>query len=184
MGTSALRWMSLVFFGVLLMGVLAGCGGGSSGTKAAATTTPPATITPSSTTPSGAAGFAAYAKCLADHGVASVGGRGNGSTSSTAAPTTTVDPAVMNAARTACDSLRPAAGAGGGGGFGGNTAAAAAYRNCLQLHDVTIPTNGTPGSAGTGGFAGGVNQNDPAFQAATQACASLRPARPATTTAT
>jgi hypothetical protein len=126
---------------------------------------------------------------MAAHGVTSLGGRGNASTSSTAAPATTVDPATMTAARNACASLRPAGGGGGGGGFGGglNGPAAAAYRACLQQHGVTVPTTGTAGSGaagGGGGFAGAANQNDPTFQAAAQACAGLRPVRPATTSTT
>jgi hypothetical protein len=75
----------------------------------------------------------------------------------------------------ACASLRPA----GGGGFL-NSPQAAAYRNCLTQHGVTVPSgpNATNGS-GPNGLA-----NDPAAQAAQQACAALRPARPSTTSTT
>lgn len=176
----------LLAFGVVMAALLAACGGGPSTAKAAATATAP----PSSTTPStaaGANGFAAYTQCMAAHGVTSLGGRGNASPSSTAASATTVDPATMTAARNACASLRPAGGTGGTGGFGGglNGPAAAAYRTCLQQHGVTLPTTGTAGggaAGGGGGFSGAANQNNPAFQAAAQACASLRPVRPATST--
>jgi hypothetical protein len=103
-------------------------------------------------------------------------------------------PAKYRAAFQACRSLRPT-----GPGFGGgaiNSAQFAAYRNCLRLHGVTLPTTPTtkPGqtatSGGTGGTGGGfgagesfgAQANSPAFQKARQACASLLPARSGPTT--
>jgi len=108
-----------------------------------------------------------------------------------------VTQAQYQAAQQACRSQLPT---GGFGGFGGaNSAQLAAYRNCLQLHGVTLPTGGAAGgqppasnqtstSAGSttppaGGF-GGLNTSDPAVQAALTACASLRPARSSSTTST
>jgi hypothetical protein len=119
---------------------------------------------------------------------------GTGSTSSTAPGATTVPrtrpsvslpPGVTQAQYTAalqaCRGDLPS-------GFGGaaNSPAFAAYRNCLQLHGVTLPTPGssttTPGSStatstpGAGRGFGGLNQNDPTVKAAMTACANLRPA--------
>jgi hypothetical protein len=95
-----------------------------------------------------------------------------------------------------CRSDLPTGGPGGGGGFGLNSQASAAYRECLEVHGVTLPTTTTtaPGSTstgGTGGTGGGFNggefaslRNNPTFQAASKACASLLPARPGSTTTT
>jgi hypothetical protein len=91
-------------------------------------------------------------------------------------------PAKYQAAFQACASLRPTGGFFGGGAV--NSAQFAAYRNCLQLHGVTLPTppSTTAGQApasgtrdGGGGF--GAQANNPTFQAAQKACASLLPAR-------
>ena len=101
------------------------------------------------------------------------------STTVAGAATTTIDPTVMAAAQQACAALRPAGGAGFGGGGGGlNGPQAAAYRTCLQQHGVTLPAagQGTPPSS--------IDRTNPAFAAAAQACASLRPARGATTSTT
>lgn len=148
----------------------AACGGGS-GTKTATATT---TIPPStSTTRPGAGAFRVYQQCLAAHGVT------RSSTTVAGAATTTIDPTVMAAAQQACAALRPAGGAGFGGGGGGlNGPQAAAYRTCLQQHGVTLPAagQGTPPSS--------IDRTNPAFAAAAQACASLRPARGATTSTT
>jgi hypothetical protein len=71
------------------------------------------------------------------------------------------------------------------GGFGRgtfNSPQFAAYRNCLQLHGVTLPARpgGTPATGSstttTGGAPGGGFANNPAFRAARQACAALLPA--------
>jgi len=66
-----------------------------------------------------------------------------------------------------------------------------AYRDCLSQHGVTLPQRGSgngnanagdsgggsgSGTGGRGGFAGGTQSTDPAFQAAQQACQDLRPA--------
>jgi hypothetical protein len=93
-------------------------------------------------------------------------------------------PAQYQKAFQACASLRPT---GTFGGFGGglNSAQAAAYRNCLQIHGVTLPsppttTAGQPPSSGSIPRGSGFAQlrNNPAYQAAAKACASLLPSRP------
>jgi hypothetical protein len=192
------RWVLASLPILALSAVLAACGGGSSTTAPPATT---ATTAPSSTsTPTSAARTAAltkYDQCLTSHGVPASaanglfgGGRRRATTATTApgqtAPTGTrpTIPAQYQTAFTACASLRPTGGAffGGGGQFTG--AQAAAYRNCLTIHGVTLPTTPTttPGQPRpTGGFAGGGQgaqfANNPKFQAAQKACASLLPAR-------
>lgn len=133
--------------------------------------------------------------------------RGAGSTSGTTVPGGTASttprtrptiPAQYQQAFQACASLRPTGGFGGFGGFGGggvNSAQAAAYRNCLQIHGVKLPTppTTTPGQtttsrppSSTGGGRGGFGQfaNNPTFQAAQKACASLLPARTGSTSST
>ena len=115
-----------------------------------------------------------------------------------------VTQAQLRAARQACRSLLPA-GSGFGGGNRVTSPAAAAYRNCLQLHGVTLPTPGSRttsttavgssttapppststgnGGAGNGGRGfGGLDTSNPTVQAALAACASLRPAPGGTTT--
>lgn len=194
-------WLAAVLPLVALPLILAGCGGSSSGASPTTTTTPSG---------AGSAAFARYTQCLISHGVPAsvanrtgVGGRrasgtgGTGSTGSTGStptgnsgpggtftpPTTT---ATERAARQACASLRPTGGFGGSGGF--NSQALAAYRNCLQLHGVTLPTTSPTtsgsGAGGGGGSGGGLNglRNNPAFAAASKACASLLPARGTTST--
>jgi hypothetical protein len=166
-----------------------GCGGGSSNT-ASASTTP-------STTTSGAAGPASFISCLESHGVpssvastsfgrggfgrgssATGGGAGAGSASgSGSGSSTTLNPvrARYASAFNACRSHLP--GRFGGGRFQ-NSAAGKAYLNCLQTHGVTVPAtppSSTPtGPAGGSGFASMSQQ--PAYKAAAQACAALRPA--------
>jgi hypothetical protein len=161
----------------------------------------------------GSAAFTKYTQCLTSHGVPSgtnlfgrrgTGtGTGSGSASSNAgsggagltggaggpggstpAGTRPTIPAQYQKAFQDCASLRPT---GGFGGFGAglNSAQAAAYRNCLQIHGVTLPTPptttpGQPPSTGGAGRGNGFAQlrNNPAYQAAAKACASLLPARP------
>ena len=68
---------------------------------------------------------------------------------------------------------------GGAGGF--NSAAFAAYRNCLKLHGVTLPTPGAKPTAGST-TSTTTAQSNSTFQAAEQACAALRPTASTTTT--
>jgi hypothetical protein len=113
---------------------------------------------------------------------------GTGSARPTPSLPAGVTQAQYQAALQACRSQLPA---GGGFGRGGaNSAAVAAYRNCLQLHGVTLPAAGQPASGQAAGSAqtptsatgattprgfGGLNTADPTVQAAMQACMSLRP---------
>ncbi|MGI8752935.1 MAG: hypothetical protein ACR2MN_11600 [Acidimicrobiales bacterium] len=110
----------------------------------------------------------------------------------------------------ACRGLLPA-GTGFGGGNRITSPAAAAYRNCLELHGVTLPTPGSrtttttavgssttvppptaPSSTSTGsagpGYGGrglgGLDRSNPTVNAALTACASLRPAPGGATTTT
>ncbi len=178
LSTPARRPLPLLLLLLLAAGLLAACGGGGSSTK---TASPAATGTSPTTAAGTVSGFTAYTQCLRAHGVTSFG---PGSSASTSAPGTTVSQATMSAARQACASLRPAGAGAGAGGGGLNSPAAAAYRACLQQHGVTLPTpgQGTAGQGANGGTVGqGANggagfRNNPAFQAAAQACASLRPA--------
>jgi hypothetical protein len=174
------------------------CGGGS--TKTSSSTTPSTTAPAGSTA---AASRAKFTQCLEGHGVpasvASAGfgrrgaggaggaaGSGGSTSSSTTGGSSTNRSGLFTqyqSAFNACRSDLPA-GAGRPGNF--NSAAFAAYRNCLEIHGVTIPTT-TPGSSGTsGGFSGGLGaaSQSPAFQAAQKACASLLPARPSSSTTT
>jgi hypothetical protein len=97
----------------------------------------------------------------------------------------------MQAAQTACASVRPAGGFGGGGAGGANPQfgqAYQAYLSCLQDHGVTVPTTVAGQTGGGGGFGRpSFDQNDPTFQAANKVCSALLPARPtddSTTTTT
>jgi hypothetical protein len=73
-----------------------------------------------------------------------------------------------------------------------NSTQFAAYRNCLQIHGVTLPTTPTttpgqtPPTSGAGSDRGGFGNlaNNPTFQAAAKACASLLPARTGSSTTT
>lgn len=165
-----------------LTAFLAACGGSSTAS--------------SPTTVAGPASASAYTQCLTSHGVpASAAGpfggrRPNGSAPGTSVPgaapagTRPTVPAQYQAAFQACQSLRPAR-----GGFGAAALNNAAYRNCLQLHGVTLPappttTPGQPPPTRGPGAGFGSQANTPAFQQARQACANLLPARGGTTTTT
>ncbi len=182
-------FIALPLIGVALLATA--CGGGSTKTSSSDSTS---TTTPSGSTGSAAAASRAkFTQCLESHGVpasvasAGFGRRGtNGSTSSTTTGGSSAGRSSLftqyQSAFTACRSDLPAGSFGGGGNF--NSAALAAYRNCLEIHGVTVPTT-TPGSTGSGGgFGGGFGaaSRSPAFQAAQKACASLLPARPSPTT--
>jgi hypothetical protein len=124
------------------------------------------------------ASFTAYENCLKSHGVSlqaggfgGFGGRGSGgppSSGSTTRPTLSPsERAAFTKAESACASLRPTF-----NGGGGTNTAFAAYRNCLKLHGVTLPSGG-------GGFPGSGTStsttSSPKVAAALAACASLRP---------
>ena len=172
-GAWAIGVVALATLGLLL----AACGGGSKTTATASASPSTTTTTPGSRDRS--AQRQAFDQCMQSHGVNAsnlrgrFGGGGRGGTGSTG-PTTsfTLPPGVtqqqMQSALQACRNLLPA----GGGNFQNNPAFAA-YRNCLQLHGVTLGTG--PGQ--------GLNRSDPTVQAALQACAALRPTPSSTTTA-
>jgi hypothetical protein len=199
------RWAAVILPLLALSVVLAACGGSSSSTASPTTSTSPTTAAGAGSTgtgPAGAAGsatFAKYTQCLTSHGVPAsatgFGGRRRSATGTTVPGATTIPvtrptiPAQYQAAFKTCASLLPTGG-GGGGFFGGgqvNSAQAAAYRNCLQIHGVTLPTtpSTTPGQTRpTGGFGGAQFANNPTFQAAQKACVNLLPARTGSTTTT
>jgi len=191
--------------------LVAGCGGGGGSSKAAG-----ASSASTSTTASGAsAGFAAFTQCMTSHGIPASAlrrgtGGGNGPPAEGAGgppsgfsgsgapsgslPTPSLPAGVTQAqyqtAIQACGSQLPQ-----GAGGGANSAQFAAYRNCLQLHGVTLPASGGPpasdqtASSATGGSAptpglGNLDTTNPTVQAALKACASLRPAPGSTSTST
>jgi hypothetical protein len=199
------RWL-LGVLPVLALGVLLAACGNSSSSSANPTTTPPTTAAGrSAATASGSAAFTKYTQCLTSHGVpagtgvfgrrgAGAGGAGTGGTGSSGStptgPRPTI-PAQYQKAFSDCASLRPTGGFGAGFGGGLNSAQAAAYRNCLQIHGVTLPstpttTAGQAPSTGASARGNGFAQfrNNPAFQAAAKACASLLPSRPGSTSTT
>ena len=175
--------LAVLFVGIVPL-ILAACGSSSaSGANA------------SSTKPSGRASRTAYSNCLKQHGVTLpnfTGGTGGPPAGGETPPSFTPgsgaggfrsNPAFQKAA-TACKSLRPSGGFGGFGGSGGfNSSAFAAYRNCLSLHGVTLPTGGSRPAAGSTPPST-INQSSPAVQAALQACAALRPSASSSTTTT
>ena len=189
-----------VALGALGAGVAACGGGSSSASSGSPTTSVPATTAPNA---SRAAALQKYTQCLTSHGVPSTvagglfgrrpggtsgssSGAGSGSTpTSRPAGTRPTIPAQYQAAFQACNSLRPTFGGGGFGAGGGgfNSATFAAYRNCLTIHGVTLPTTPTtkpgqtPPTSGAGRAGIGSLANNPKFQAAAKACASLLPAR-------
>jgi hypothetical protein len=163
----------------------------------------------STTKPAGKASEAAYTSCLKQHGVTlpTFGNRGTGTPpagTGTPPPSTPGSGSFpgaggfggggagfrnnpkFKAAAAACKSLRPAGGFGGfgrGGTGGFNSTALAAYRNCLKLHGVTLPTTFGRPSPGAGSTTTTTNAlSSPAAKAAVAACAPLRPSPTSTTT--
>jgi hypothetical protein len=183
--------------------LLSACGGSSTAASTATSTT----IASAAGTTGGSANRTQLTQCLESHGVPASAAANFGfrrrSTGTTvagqtppSAPTGTRPtlPAQYQAAFAAC---RQYFGGGFGGGFGGNSAQAVAYRQCLQVHlqgtGVTLPTTPTTSANGTasgfGGPGGGGSgfaslANNPAYQAATKACAALRPTFNPTATTT
>lgn len=178
---------------VLLMGGLAilftACGGGSSASTTS--TAAGSSSNAGNNKPSGSSSFTAYRNCLSQHGVTlpnfsrgngappggggypgggAPGGSGTGTPGRGGFGGFANNPKYQAAAK-ACASLRPKGGFGGfgrGGGF--NSAAGAAYRNCLKLHGVTLPTRG---STSSGSPSSTISSST--FRAAAAACAALRP---------
>jgi hypothetical protein len=172
--------------------VLAACSSSAGSASTTSTTAPAGSKGTASTS------FAAYTKCLSEHGVtlpsfkgsrpSGTGGPegrftpgsggppggGAGTPGSGSFPGRGAGGFASNpkdaAAEKACASLRPKGGFGGGFGRGTNRAAFAAYTNCLKLHGVTV-SNGVP------------DRSSAAFATASTACAALRP-KPGSTTST
>jgi len=166
--------------GVIVVLALAasGCSGGSTKAVAVTATTPTTTVGPRGE---------AFIQCMQSHGVKVTslrglrGGGGGAGTAPTTLPAGVTAPQFQQAMQ-ACRSQLPT----GGQNFQ-NSPAFAAYRNCLTLHGVTLPqppgsaagqsTSSTSPGGGPGGprGLGGLNRADPVVQAATAACAQLRP---------
>jgi hypothetical protein len=162
------------------------CGGSGSAATTSTSTTAGSSNNSRNNGPSGSSSFTAYRNCLSQHGVTLPNFRGGarpgaGGTPGEGAPTGSGTPPRRGgfggfannpkdqAAEKACASLRPKGGFGGfgrGGGF--NSAAGAAYRNCLKLHGVTLPS-GTPSGSPSSTISSST------FRAAATACAALRP---------
>jgi hypothetical protein len=189
--------LALVAVGAVALG-LSACG--SSSANGSSTTT---------TKPAGAASETAYTACLKQHGVTLPNfGHGTGTppTGGGTPPSFTPGSGTFTPgsrggfasnpkfekAAAACKSLRPKGGFGRFGGTGGsggfNSSAFAAYRNCLQLHGVTLPTGRAPTSGSTTSTPSTptttYNPASPTVQAAMKACAALRPTGSTTTTTT
>jgi hypothetical protein len=171
--------------------LLAACSSGG-----AATTT----TTTSGGKTSGGASLTAFRQCLSKHGVnlpSGAGGGGGGGTppsggsfpeggtppSGGSAPAGagggagfTNNPKFAAAAKV-CASVEPKGGF-GGGASGANSTAFAAYRNCLKLHGVTLPSGTSSSPTST------VDTSSAAYQAAQTACASLRPSGASTPSST
>ena len=171
--------------------VLAACGSSAAGSSTSSTTSKS----------TGTATLAAYTNCLKQHGVtlpnfgngSGPPGGGSGSIPSGTPPSIgsggsppaggnfANNPKFQKAAA-ACKSLRPSGGFGRPGGSGGfNSSAFAAYRNCLKLHGVTLPTSGSQGS-GSSTPPTTFDQSSPTVKAALAACAALQPSASTTTT--
>ena len=118
---------------------------------------------------SGAAS-AAYRNCLKLHGV-TLPAASSGTASSTTSTTLNTKSASVQKALAACASLRPK---GYGTGTGGlSSAAFAAYRNCLKLHGVTLPSGSSGAVSSTTSTTVGTKST--AVQKALAACAGLVP---------
>jgi hypothetical protein len=201
--TMKLRQVASVLFVIAGAGLLlAACSGGSANASGSTTT--------STTSGSGrGSSFAAYLTCLRSHGVnfptggGGFPGAGGTPPSGTpgSSPTGSTRPTIPASERTAfqkaaqaCESLRPTFPNSGQG-----STEFAAYRNCLKLHGVTLPSGAGGfggGGFGGGGFGGGApggstttTTPNPTLKAAEAACANLRPkggfgGRPGSTTTT
>lgn len=185
-----LRPTGLPFVSIGLLAVVAvasACGGSSKAATASTTTT---------TVAGGRSGtFAAartrFTSCLESKGVPAnvaaegfgAGRRGPSSSSSSSAPSTprpTVPSQYLSAFQS-CRSQLPS-------GF--NSTQLRTYEQCLEVHGVPVPTTTPTNSGSTGGAPGGgfgrlgSLRSNPAYASAFQACASLLPARPGSSTST
>jgi hypothetical protein len=178
------RWSSRLAIVSVLAGLAllaTGCGSASSTSSAGASAT---------TGGDQQAARQAYRDCMASNGVTLPDrGRGGGQGQGTFNPSGSggqtdqgqgggpgqgtvpgVDPATMQKARDACQSLRPAGGS--GGGLGGT--AFQAYASCMKDHGVTLPTRGDD-STNTSTPPSSIDRSSATFQAANNACRALMP---------
>jgi hypothetical protein len=83
--------------------------------------------------------------------------------------------AVMQAALTACQSLRPS-GSGGQPSSGSQQVLSqlVLYSQCMRSHGITNFPDPTAGNGGVGFNLGGVDVHSPQYQSASQACESLQ----------
>ena len=156
--------LSIVFVGSV---TLSACGGGGSSTGTTSTTT--STTAATSASSSSKASESAFTACMQKHGV-KFSGFGNGRTGGSfptggSAPTGgSFNSPAFRKASAACASLRPKGFGAGTGGF--SSAATAAYRNCLKLHGVTLPS----GSAANSTTSTTLNTKSASVQKALAAC--------------
>jgi hypothetical protein len=95
---------------------------------------------------------------------------GSSGASPTTSTTLNTKSASVQKALAACASLRPKGFGAGAGGF--SSAAFAAYRNCLKLHGVTLPSSSGADNSTTSTTP---NTKSASVQKALAACASLLP---------
>jgi hypothetical protein len=166
---------------IVALGLLAAACGGAASSSSSTTTTTKSTTTPtSSSSSSGTASETAFRSCLEKNGVTPTSG-GSAGAPTPGAGAASGNPNFQQALQ-ACASLRPkGAGSGFGGNGGANSTAVAAYRNCLTLHGVSLPSKGSTSTTTT--IAGATattlpsvsDTSNPTVEAALSACASLKP---------
>lgn len=181
--TSSRKRRLSVGVAMVAIALLAAACGGVASSSSSTTTTTKAPSTPSSSTPSSSssstASETAFRSCLERNGVTPSSG-----STPTPGGAAAGNPNFQTALK-ACASLRPKGTGGTGGGFGGGGAtstADAAYRNCLTLHGVSLPSRGSTSTTTT--IAGVTtttlpnvtDTSNPTVEAALSACASLKPA--------
>ncbi len=167
--------VSFPLLAIALVGsvALSACGGGSS---SAASSTTSSTSAATSASSSSKASSAAFAACMQKHGV-KFSGFGTGATGGSfptggSSPTGgSFNSPAFQKASAACASLRPKGFGTRTGGF--SSAASAAYRNCLKLHGVTLPSGSSGAANSTTSTT--LNTKNASVQKALAACASLRP---------
>jgi hypothetical protein len=130
--------------------------------------------------PSSAKSFSAFQSCLSKHGLKLPARGGSGGPPSGFSGGTPpsfggsggfAGNSKAQAALKACARLQPKGGFPGGAG-GSSSTTLAAYRNCMKLHGVTVPSV-TPGSSASPPST--VDTSSPTYQAAQAACKALLP---------
>ena len=176
-----------------LLFVASGCSKSSAGPSVAQLTTPASSTTAlaassaggsgsdpsspkSSSAPTGAAGLLAYSECMRAHGVPDFPDPVGDSLQIKASPGSDLDPnsPQMQTAQTACQSLAPG-GAQGGTISPAQQAQALKYSACMRSHGVPNFPDPVFSNGGAQLHVTGIDPNSPQFQAAGEACASLRP---------